>query len=346
MAKDLGKQFEGAQGLNDTLKETEKLLAKATDENDKVYFMKVPSSVTDPEGKVMVKCEPLPDPQQTVEVDRFASLVPASVHKSALAYAAMRQDMCNQIISQVQADTQNVRTRMLRITPQLEALDLSEPGVPKRLRERIPAIQATGHVKGLLERINATSDLKKNAQEMLDTTVALIGEEEKKDVEMRAKFGSKWTRSMSATINAPLKKDHEQLAKQMQLAADADSKVLGKLSAKQEVLEMLGMSLEQLDAKVAGGADRAYEVMEHKTQTGKVKEIADKLKVLLQDIEKMIQHRETLRTQFLQRVQVEHPVRAVLDLHIAGVPHDEAFKRLLGGYGEWRDAFTQNLHQV
>lgn len=100
----------------------------------------------------MVKSDPLPEPSQAVGSDRFAHLVPASVHKAALAYAAQRQDMCNAMTATIQQDTEMVRGRMIKVTPQLEALDFSEPGVPKRLRERIPAIQADGHVKGLLDR--------------------------------------------------------------------------------------------------------------------------------------------------------------------------------------------------
>lgn len=45
-------------------------------------------------------------------------------------------------------------------------------------------------------------------------------------------------------------------------------------------------------------------------------------------------------------VQVGHPARAVLDMHIAGVPQDQAFRQLLGAYGEWRDAFSRNLQEV
>lgn len=46
------------------------------------------------------------------------------------------------------------------------------------------------------------------------------------------------------------------------------------------------------------------------------------------------------------RVQAEHPIRAVLDMHIAGVPQDQAFGQLLGAYAEWRDAFFQNMQEV
>jgi len=54
-------------------------------------LLQVPTSVQDPEGKMMAKSEPLPDAQTAVGTDRFAHLVPAIVHKAALAYAAMRQ---------------------------------------------------------------------------------------------------------------------------------------------------------------------------------------------------------------------------------------------------------------
>jgi hypothetical protein len=39
-------------------------------------------------------------------------------------------------------------------------------------------------------------------------------------------------------------------------------------------------------------------------------------------------------------------VRAVLDWHIQGVPHDEAFRRLLKAYDEWKNAFSGNMGDV
>lgn len=77
-------------------------LDKAQSENDKIYFDKVPATVQDPEGKMMAKSEPLPDAGTCVGTDRFAHLVPAVVHKAALAYAATRQDMVNELIGRFQ----------------------------------------------------------------------------------------------------------------------------------------------------------------------------------------------------------------------------------------------------
>ena len=39
-------------------------------------------------------------------------------------------------------------------------------------------------------------------------------------------------------------------------------------------------------------------------------------------------------------------MRAVLDWHIQGVPHDEAFRRLLKAYDEWKEAFSGNMKDV
>ena len=44
----------------------------------------------------------------------------------------------------------------------------------------------------------------------------------------RQKFGVRWTRSLSSTINEPLKKDMKEIEKQLKLAADADEIVRGQ----------------------------------------------------------------------------------------------------------------------
>jgi hypothetical protein len=51
--------------------------------------------------------------------------------------------------------------------------------------------------------------MKVAADQMLEAASGLVDDEERKDAELRGKFGSKWTRSLSSTLNAPLKKDLE-----------------------------------------------------------------------------------------------------------------------------------------
>lgn len=192
---------------------------------------------------------------------------------------------------------------MLKITPSIEALDCNEPRVPSRVRDKIKPVQNDGGVKGLLERINVSSDMRVAAEQMLSAAAGLVEEEERKDSDLRGKFGSKWTRALSTTLNAPLKKDLLQHQHQMKLAGEADLKVTTRLRANQESLEMLGLTLEQLDAKVAGSGDAAYQVQGEMTQTGKVKEIARLLGVLVGEIEAHLAHRwltaETQRPTFV-----------------------------------------------
>jgi hypothetical protein len=51
--------------------------------------------------------------------------------------------------------------------------------------------------------------MKVAADQMLEAASGLVDDEERKDAELRGKFGSKWTRSLSSTLNSPLKKDLE-----------------------------------------------------------------------------------------------------------------------------------------
>jgi hypothetical protein len=64
-----------AAKLKTLIEAAKKEHAAAKHDNDKVYHLKEEVAV-DPEQRVMVKPEPLPDPQAAVGVDRFSSLVP------------------------------------------------------------------------------------------------------------------------------------------------------------------------------------------------------------------------------------------------------------------------------
>eukprot|EP00960_Hanusia_phi_P055644 763020-Hanusia_phi.AAC.15 len=198
------------------------------------------------------------------------------------------------------ADTETCRHKLSTITPQVDACDLSEPGaskfdheMPGELRhgvEKIAAIQSQDGVRGLMQRfqvlrrlrspaeesaaefagLQINLDMKEDVQASVKTAQRVIEEEEATDNDMRQKFGVRWTRSLSSSINEPLKKDMREIEKQLKLAADADDIVrgrivamllmlmivtAGKIDSKRSLLDLLGLNAEQLDGMVAGSGE-------------------------------------------------------------------------------------------
>mmetsp|Transcript_48178 Transcript_48178/g.98422 ORF Transcript_48178/g.98422 Transcript_48178/m.98422 type:complete len:505 (+) Transcript_48178:115-1629(+) len=200
---------------SDKAKEIEALKTKlqadikaGTEENNKIYHMEVESHAPDPEAKIMVKAEALPDPLTAVGgTDRFASLIPDSVRSSAQLYASRRQDNINNLVKDMQASTDEVKGRLLLVTPQLEAVDSKEPGLPARLRDKIPPIQQKGGLNWLTSSIKVCLEMKKEIAEQVVRSENTLDGEERSDDELRQRFGARWTRNSSRSINGPLRKD-------------------------------------------------------------------------------------------------------------------------------------------
>jgi len=321
-----------------------KALAQSRSENNTVYHMLEEANISDPEGKVLVKPEPVPSPLDTVGSDRFGSLVPESVRRSAVAYASQRQDYVNRMVMDMQQNTEAVRARLLPITPQLEACDTTEPGVPVRLREKLPDIQSQGAGRGLAEKYNVSIGMRDEASESLAMAKESIESEERADDELRRKFGSKWTRSLSSSINAPIRKDLDSIAKQMSQAKTADDTVADKLEKNKKLFDMLDRSVDDLDALVAGKSDPTQAVQDQ-TSVEKAQAMVQQLKAIVYQIERLLAERDAIRTTSIRHKDSEDGVRALSAYILQGSTAEAAFKALLGQYSAYRDKFVAN-HQA
>ena len=102
----------------------------------------------------------MPVAQEAVGSDRFSALVPEVVRRGALVYAAKRQEWCNDLVKDMNADLEFVRRQLSTITPQIEACDLTEPGLPKRLKEKLQVVHESDGCRGLLGRFNTCLEVK------------------------------------------------------------------------------------------------------------------------------------------------------------------------------------------
>ena len=293
-----------------------------------------------------MKTEALPEAQQAVGQDKFSNLVPDAVRRGALVFAGRRQEWCNMLIHDMNADTEAVRRQLSNITPQIEACDLTEPGLPRRLRDKIQLIHEQDGCRGLLQRFNMAVEVKAAVGAAMAGARKGIQEEEDTDNKLRAQFGTRWTRATSASLNGILKQEAADIEKNLVLAAQADEKVEAKISENRELLDMLGYSIEQLDAQVAGVADKAYDVLGAGSAMDQMKTVVAGLKELVLKIEMVLAQREQISAAMLKRRDAEDPIRALSHQVLQGKTQEEATAALLGEYAPIRDAFDQNHKAV
>lgn len=187
------------------LAEAQKQYSDAKKENETVYHCAEERAAPDPEAKTMVKVEALPDALQAVGTDLFASLVPDAVRRGAVAFASQRQEWCNALVTEMNADSEEVRRQLSAIAPQIEACDMSEAGLPQRLREKVSKVHGQDGCRGLLQRFNMAQDVKNVVLSTMAAARQCVQDEEEADNRLRAQFGTRWTRATSGSLNTILK---------------------------------------------------------------------------------------------------------------------------------------------
>jgi len=176
-----------------------------------------------------------------------------------------------------------------------------------------------------------TVGMRDEARLQVEAARAAIEAEERVDSELRRKFGARWSRSLSSSINAPLRKDLDAIDKQLALAAKADETVQGKLEGSKALLDLLDQPAENLDALVAGSSDPS-QAMQEATSVEKAQRLVAELKAVVYDIERLLTARDAIRVQAISHKDSEDAVRVLSVYILQGTAPEAAFKALLGQY--------------
>mmetsp|Transcript_30885 Transcript_30885/g.82792 ORF Transcript_30885/g.82792 Transcript_30885/m.82792 type:complete len:662 (+) Transcript_30885:412-2397(+) len=339
------------------LQQAKLLLDSAEQDNRIVYHQPLPPSLPIIEPLSMVKLEWLPDqpePDPAAEMaaaggDPFGTLVSAAIHRGALAFAAKRQDLVNAVNEAVQTHTTQARARLVAQTPQLDALASAEaPRVPQRLRDRIVATQAVNGVRGLMQRAEECLNLRTTVRELHREAVSILDAEEAEDRKLRAQFEARWTPSVSSTINEPLRKELAAHDSHLTLASQSDDRVQARLAEARSLLDRIALPLVQLDSMVAGADDPAYQAgaAAANMPSARVKDMAAKMRGLVESTEKLFGQRETERLAFLTRVQEQDPVQALLAQVQITKATESAIAALLAEFNGTRQSLMQLQEQI
>ena len=247
------------------------------------------------------------------------------------------------------ADLEFVRRQLSTITPQIEACDLTEPGLPKRLKEKLQVVHESDGCRGLLGRFNTCLEVKAVVVNTMSAARKAIEEEEETDSRLRMQFGTRWTRPTSASLNSFLKQEASDISNNLALAAKADGTVETKIEENRELLDMLGLSLDQLDARIAGAADKAYAVTDASSPMQQMKAQVAGLKELVLKIEAVLAQRVQIHKSLIQRRDAECPIKALSKQVLQGKMQEESITSLLHDYAPIRDTFENNkkgTHQL
>ena len=236
-----------------SLKDIETELKKVVQENDTIYFDKVPSSESLPAlpKKSMVSPSEL-DPSLTKlgpTSDPFVKLVPFAVHENLNQYNEQKKKfVSNELLLFEQAsETLKVELQKMGLPGSLEALEKPKEGVlPPSLQEKVRVIQQEGGEKLIIEYLGAKASLANQNSKIIQDIIVILDNEENEDNEMKKRFGTKWNRTPSHTLTNAHRQEVAKFQANLQHALKSDSIVENRFKGIQIELRKMGGSLQEI----------------------------------------------------------------------------------------------------
>lgn len=125
-----------------------------------------------------------------------------------------------------------------------------EQDIPEDLWQRIKQCKERGGVNGLMQVLNGVATMAENNNNTIQKLFEQLKQEENEDQEMRARYGSTWSRVPSNAINQTMITQLNYYKQKYDQGRVADQKVGEMIQEKKPLLEMLEMDRDTLTSRI------------------------------------------------------------------------------------------------
>eukprot|EP00899_Mesostigma_viride_P016596 jgi/Mesvir1/24938/Mv16914-RA.2 len=235
---------QGSPPLMDAVDKLEAAVTRGLDvahrENNSIYLVRIPSNdALPPLGATsLVKSAPIGEElaARAKESRLFCKLVPDTSAKALSKYTEMVDDAIRLELEAMQKESDEARLCLKQwdLPDMLLALDKVPPGgraaLPEPLFKEVEHMSALGGVVALREIWAQIVDLRSVNEEMLESAVKLLDDEEKDDDNMRQQFKERWNRPKSAELTKNLRDKAKSFRDNMRVAAESDASLQRKMA--------------------------------------------------------------------------------------------------------------------
>jgi len=314
----------------------------ANKDNDRIYLELVPDSKTlSPPGRhLMVKSAELTDLTKPAVIGTpfFQKLVPMAVHKAAADYKAKKDAFVFDKLSSLNESTNLLVTTLVSMNLPAALDALEQPiGLPAGLLARSEEVRNSGGAGSLASTCEHLAYTSKEVDNALAEGMKKLEDEEQEDNALRAKYGSRWVRTPSATLNGGLKGECAKHRAMLQNASKSDVGVKNKVDANRPMIEQLSASPQDLEKAVpSSGAKGAFSAPDPRVAA--MRKLVDELLALKKSNDAIA---EELRN-FLQKDDI---VPLLLEMYGTQETTDtaEAFETQLRGYDPFLVRIADNV---
>lgn len=265
---------------------------EAIKENDFIYHARVPEYrlLDSVERFSLVNPAPLPHKFLADTSDLFSGLLPLRAQQAWQKLEARKLEIASQEIAGLQeaTTTMNAVLASLNLPAALE----DAPGVdlPQSLQDKSKYVRQKGGIQNIRKLIDELPELLKRNLEILDEIDQSIKNEEKRDTAQREKFGPRWSRTPSATLNKAWKDYIEKYRSLIKNAQTADEKVKEKFRNHEREIALLSSDSKQT---IADAIPSGYQGHNYSSAP-----CVQRLKQLMHDINGIKHARDELENKF------------------------------------------------
>ncbi|XP_024535562.1 vacuolar-sorting protein BRO1 isoform X2 [Selaginella moellendorffii] len=203
-------------------------LERAVKENDRVYLMRVPNPDSLPPlpSAVLVKSAAVAELLDASKEKMFSNLVPDSSAKALSKYTEMLDEIIRVQAEKLQQESEITRVKLkeMNLPDSLLALE-GNASLPEHLRDDVEAVQIDGGPAGLESEMAQLRDLRRVNEELLVQTEELLEKESREDSQIRAQFGTRWTRPQSSTLTKNLHDRANGFAANLKQSGESDRRI-------------------------------------------------------------------------------------------------------------------------
>lgn len=261
---------------------------EAIRENDFIYHARVPEHrlLESVERFSLVRPAPIPHKFLPDTSDLFQGLLPLRAQQAWQKLEARKLEIAGLEIAGLQEATTTLNGILASLNLPASLEDAPGVDLPQSLQDKSKYVRQKGGIQFISKLISELPDLLKRNLEILGEVDQSIRNEEQRDNVEREKFGAKWTRNQSATLNKAWKDYVEKYRNIIRNAQSADEKVKEKFRNYEREIALLSSDSKEA---IANAIPSGYQGHNYSSAP-----CVQRLRELMQDVNAMKQAREDL----------------------------------------------------
>lgn len=270
-------------------------LVEAKKDNDFIYNEIIPDfkSLESPGKALLARPINLATRLSANFKDLFSALVPVALHQALIACEGRKSHLVNEEVMKLRGATQTLNEVLAKLNlPAAIEVTCSGSSVPPSLLEKAADVRTRGGIESVKTLITELPELLNRNREILDEADRLLNEERDSDIQLRAQFKERWSRTPSEKLTEMFRSNAGKYREILNNAVQADKVVREKFDKNAHGMELLSKSPAELESAVpSGGGSNVSNCSS-----------AQKLRHLMETVETVKAERDVIESELLSAV--------------------------------------------